>query len=110
KGTAFAAQFQALGNHLHNRSSQHEARSQRNEVAQVGAVPVSLNDNGAAKNVGRACRKTQQCAEEDGVHLVRGRITAGTSNHLEPYSSVARASSPAEGVSCRPRPVGISRE
>src|ERR1700690_2680802 len=71
-GGTLALEFQAGGENFYNRGRQHESRTQRDEVLQIRTVPVFLNNNGAAKNVGRRCRETEQNAEENGVH-VRGR-------------------------------------
>ncbi len=46
-----AGESQALGHHLDQRGSQHEARTQRDEIAQVVAVPMLLHDDGTAEHV-----------------------------------------------------------
>ena len=69
---AFAAELQAGRENLYNRGRQHESRTQRHEVLEIRAVPILLDNDGAAKNIGRRCRETEQNAEENGMH-VRGR-------------------------------------
>src|SRR6202789_2599561 len=46
------AELNALGNHFHQRSCQHETCAERDEVAQVRTLPISLHDDGAAEDVG----------------------------------------------------------
>ena len=71
-GGALAAKLQAGRENLNDRRRQHESRAQRHEVLQVGAVPVFLDNDGAAENIGRRRGETKQDAEENGMH-VRGR-------------------------------------
>ncbi len=53
--------------------SQHEARAQRDEISQVVAVPFFLHHDQAAKAVGRRGGETEQHANDNWVHRVRGR-------------------------------------
>ena len=46
------AQFQALRHHFHDRCGQHEPRAQGHEVSKVGSLPVLLNNDGSAEDVG----------------------------------------------------------
>ena len=72
EGGALAAKLQAGGEDLHDRRRQHESRAQRHEVLQIRTVPVLLDDDGAAENIGRRRGEAEQDAEENGMH-VRGR-------------------------------------
>jgi len=70
--STLAAQFQAGGKNLYNCRRQHESCAQGHEVLQVRAVPILLDDDGAAENIGPRRSETEQKAEQDGMH-VRGR-------------------------------------
>ena len=61
-------QLNAGGHHFDQRRRQHETGAERDEVAQVGALPVPLNDDGAAENVGARRRQPQQHTGQDGRH------------------------------------------
>ncbi len=63
-----SGQGKALGNHLDQRSCQHEARTQGHEVAKIIALPVLLHDHRTAKDVGGGGAKTKQNAEQNGIH------------------------------------------
>jgi len=45
-------QLNAGRHHFNQRRRQREARSQRDEVAEVRALPIPLDDDGAAEHVG----------------------------------------------------------
>jgi hypothetical protein len=75
-----AAKFETGWNHLDDRSSQHKAGAQGDKITKVRMVPMPLNDDGTAENVGGSGRKTQQHAEEDWVHYFRRIIADGLSN------------------------------
>ena len=66
---ALAAKLQAGRKNFYDRSRQHESRTQCDEVLQVRTVPVFLDDNGAAKHIGRRCREAEKNAEENGMHV-----------------------------------------
>ena len=63
-----AAQLNALRHHLDQRRRQHEARAQRDEVAQIGALPIPLNNDGAAKHIRARRGQPQQHTGQDGGH------------------------------------------
>src|ERR1019366_1912609 len=63
-----ATQMNALRHHFNQRRRQHEACAERDEVAEVGALPISLDDDGAAKDVGARRGQPQQHAGQDGRH------------------------------------------
>ena len=63
-----AAQFNAFRHHFDEGRRQHEARSQSDEVAKVGALPISLDDDGAAEDVGGGRRQAEQHAGQYGGH------------------------------------------
>ena len=69
---ALAAQFEAGGKNLHNRGCQHEPSAQGHKVLEIRAVPVFLNNDGAAKNIGRSRGEPKQNAEEDRMHVAGG--------------------------------------
>src|SRR5437588_6299058 len=58
----------AFWDHLHDGGGEHEAGAQRDEVAEISALPVLLHNDETAENVGGGRGKTQHDAEEDGVH------------------------------------------
>src|SRR5262252_2656929 len=60
-----SAQGYAGGDHLDNRSGQHESRTERNEILQIRAIPVFLNNDGAAKKISEGRRQAEQHAEQD---------------------------------------------
>ncbi len=70
--SALAAKLQAGRKNLYNRGGQHESRAQRHEVLQIRTVPIFLDNDGAAKNIGRSRGEPKQKTEENGMH-VRGR-------------------------------------
>src|SRR5258708_5866863 len=66
-----STQLEAFGNHLDESSGQHESRAQRDKVTQITPLPVPLDDDGAAKNIGGGSRQAKQDAGCDGMHLLR---------------------------------------
>src|SRR5258708_39586848 len=62
------AQSKALRNNLDDRGGQHETRAQGDEVLQVGTVPMLLDNDRSAENIGRSRSQAQQQTEEDRVH------------------------------------------
>ena len=58
----------ALRHHFDQRRRQHEARAERDEIAQVGALPMLLNDDGAAEHVRGRRGQPQQHTGQDGRH------------------------------------------
>src|SRR5580658_2816771 len=77
-----AAQLNALRNHLHQRRCQHKAGAEGNEVAQVSALPMPLDNDRAAKNIRARRGQPQQQTGQDGGHEER-RI-AGSSVQPKP--------------------------
>src|SRR5260370_27363320 len=63
-----ATQMDTLRHHLDQRSRQHETRAERDEVAEVGALPMLLNNDGAAKHVRARRGQPQQQTGQDGRH------------------------------------------
>jgi len=63
-----AAQLNALRHHFDQRRRQHEPGAERDEVAQVRALPISLDDDGAAKDIRTRSGQPQQHADQDGGH------------------------------------------
>ena len=63
-----ATQLNALRHHLDERRRQHETCAERDEVAEVGALPIPLNDDGAAEHVRARRRQPQQHTGQDGRH------------------------------------------
>ena len=61
-----AAQVNAFGHHLHDGSREHEAGAERDEIAQIGAVPIFLNNDGAAENVCARCGEPKQHTRQNG--------------------------------------------
>jgi hypothetical protein len=78
--SCLAAKFETGWNHLDDRSSQHEAGAQGDKITKIRVVPMPLNDDGTAEDVGGGGGKTQQHAEEDWVHYFRRIIADGLSN------------------------------
>src|ERR1019366_9978244 len=65
-------ELNALRHHLDQRRGQHEARTQRNKIAQIGALPVFLNNDGSAKDVRGSRGEPQQHTGQDGGHEEKG--------------------------------------
>src|ERR1700688_3101103 len=63
KSSIWAAELNAFGNHLDQRGRQHESCPERNEVAKVRPLPISLDDNGAAEYV---CTRRGQAQQQTG--------------------------------------------
>src|ERR1700687_5827967 len=63
-----ATKLNALRYHFDQRRRQHETCAERDEVTQVGTVPMLLNDDGAAEHVGARCGQPQQQTGQDGGH------------------------------------------
>src|SRR5208283_2216255 len=63
-----AAKLDALRHHFDQRRRQHETRPERDEVAQVGALPIPLDDNGAAEHIRARRRQPQQQTGQNGRH------------------------------------------
>src|SRR6476661_2588771 len=57
--SALASKLQARWEDLYNRGRQHESRTQRHEIFQIGTVPVFLDNDGAAENIGGRRSKPQ---------------------------------------------------
>ena len=63
-----ATQMDALRHHFDQRRRQHETCPERDEVAEVGALPISLDDDGAAEHVRARRGQSQQHTGQDGRH------------------------------------------
>src|ERR1700692_4274170 len=63
-----APQMDALRHHFDQRRRQHETCSERDEVAEVGTLPMLLNDDGAAEHIRARRRQAQQQTRPDGRH------------------------------------------
>ena len=63
-----AAQMDALRHHFDQRRRQHETCSERDEVAEVGALPILLDDDGATEDVRARGGQAQQQTGEDRRH------------------------------------------
>lgn len=62
KSGLFPAHFDTLRDHLHQRGRKHESCAESDEVAQVSAFPMSLDDNRAAEDVSSGCCEAEQDA------------------------------------------------
>src|ERR1700691_5956508 len=78
------AQIDALRDHLDQRRRQHEACTEGDEVAQVGALPMLLDDDGAAKHICARRRQSQQQTGQDGRHEGKEYQEAMTAGFLSP--------------------------
>ena len=76
QGRGLSAQLETLGNHLDEGRGQHESRAQRDEVAQIAALPMPLNNDRAAENIGGGGRQAQNNAGDDRVHVVSENLAA----------------------------------
>jgi len=65
-------QLNAGRHHFDQRGRQHETCAERDEVAQVGAIPIPLDDDGAAKHVRARRGQPQQQTGHDGGHEEEG--------------------------------------
>ena len=63
-----APQLNALRHHFDERRCQHKTCAQRDEIAQVGTLPISLHNDGAAEHIRARRRQPQQHAGQDGRH------------------------------------------
>ena len=52
----FSVQLETRRDHLDHRGGQHESCAQRDEVLEVSPLPVPVDDDGAAENVGQRRR------------------------------------------------------
>src|SRR6202030_1496608 len=68
KPTIRASELDALRHHLDQRRRQHETCSERDEVAEVGTLPMLLNDDGAAEHIRARRGQPQQQTGQDGRH------------------------------------------
>ena len=92
EGCVTSAEFEARGYNLDQRRGQHESSTQGNEVSEVAPLPVSLDDDGAAENVGAGGGEAEQDAREDRVHFAAddsrgGRAVLSFSSQLSALSS-----------------------
>jgi len=71
-----AAQFQGGGKNFDDGRSQHESRAQGDKVSEVGAIPVFLDDDGAAEDVSRGGGQAQKKTENDGMHAPEDDISS----------------------------------
>src|ERR1700719_4506180 len=65
---ASPTKFQTVGNDFNDRGGEHEARAQGDKIFEVRAVPVLLDDDGAAENIRGGRGRPEQQAEQDGMH------------------------------------------
>src|SRR4030081_2939611 len=63
-----ATQMDALRHHLDQCRRQHETCAEGDEVAEVGTLPMLLNDDGAAEHVSGRRGQPQQHTGQDGGH------------------------------------------
>src|SRR5579864_2254200 len=68
QGRGSSPQFKTLGNHLDQRSRQHEPCPKRDEVSQISSLPMPLHDNGSAEYIGGCGGKAQKYARDNGIH------------------------------------------
>jgi len=71
---------QALRNDFDGRRRQHEPRSQRDKILQVGALPVFLDNHHPAKHIGRSRCQAQQQTEKYRVHGKKSRMITALSH------------------------------
>src|SRR5215472_9636538 len=76
-------QCNALRQHLKERGAQHEARAQRDKITQVAALPVFLNNDGAAQAVGQGSGYSENNTCGDGPH----RCNQSESQSSKPYNT-----------------------
>src|SRR6195256_2615091 len=63
-----ATQMDALRHHLDERRRQHETCAERNEVAEVGRLPMLLDNDGAPEPIRARRGQPQQQTGQDGRH------------------------------------------
>src|SRR5438477_310005 len=68
KGSIFFPQVETGRNDFKDRGGQHKSGAKGHEVFKVRPVPISLDDDGAAKHVRGSGGGAQQEAEENRVH------------------------------------------
>src|SRR5215813_7181749 len=61
-------EFNAFRQHLQERSADHEARAQRNKIAQIAAFPVFPDDDSTTQAVGQGGSYSEQYACGDWAH------------------------------------------
>src|SRR4051812_47416539 len=66
---ARAGERGAFGDHLQQRRRQHEARAERDEIFQVAAVPVLLDDDESSESVRDGGGESKHQAQDDRIHL-----------------------------------------
>jgi hypothetical protein len=71
EGRVSAAELEALGHDFDERRGEHESGAECDKVLEVSTLPISLNDDGAAKHVGAGSGQAEQDAREDRVHFAR---------------------------------------
>src|SRR5436853_7705141 len=68
KRGVFFQQLKARGNDFEHGCGQHETGTQRHKILQIRTVPVLLNNDGAAENVGSSSRRAKQKTQKYRVH------------------------------------------
>src|SRR4051812_41636289 len=89
EGRSVPGKLRALGNHLQDRGRQHEPRSQRHKIFQVGPAPVLLDNDEPAKAVCNGSGQTKHETKDKWTHsrtskqqsriseCIYGRATSG---------------------------------
>src|SRR4051794_29293025 len=67
-GSAIAGKLRTLRNHLQDCGGEHETRSQRDEIFEVSAAPVLLDDDESAKAVGNGSGQAKHDTEYKWAH------------------------------------------